>query len=197
MHQTAWWIFKTPGWAGEWLAVYDITPKSQMFDLFHPGRTLVACEWDVTNMWILLYLCQLKNTTAAPRFQAPPHTPCQSPSLPFPSLYLLISVGFSTKNHLGMAICQLRRAITQKRQPLFNICVPGSKTFLFTPLNTHYTHSFFLFSLPYLSTSHCLTSFTVTWLSGSKLNDPPPPHTSPLVSILSTIFLALQFFLLT
>lgn len=166
MHQTVWWIFKTPGWASKWLAVYDITPKSQMFDLFRPGRTLVACKWDVIAITCeCSCICaSWKTLLLPPTFQAPPHTSCQSPSLSIPSLYLLISVGFSTKNHLGMAICQLRRAITQKRQPRFNICVPGSKTFLFTPLNTHYT-LFFLFLLPSLSTSHCLTSSTETWFS--------------------------------
>lgn len=60
--------------------------------------------------------------------------PAKVSPLLFLSLYLLISAGFGTKSHLGTATCQLRWAFTQKRQLLFNICLPGSKTFLFTPL---------------------------------------------------------------
>lgn len=56
------------------------------------------------------------------------------PPLPFPSLYHLISAGFRTKSHLGKATCKLRWAFTHKRQLLLNICLPGSKTSLFTPL---------------------------------------------------------------
>ena len=81
------------------------------------------------------------------------------PPFLFLCLYQLISAWFSTKSHLGMATCQLRWAITQTRQHLINICLPGSKTFLFTLLTPLLTSSPCL-SFPLLPISHCLISAT-------------------------------------
>lgn len=103
--------------------------------------------------------------------------PARVPPLLFPSLYLLISAGFGTKSHLGTATCQLRWAFTQKRQLLFNICLPGSKTFLFTPLTPPLAFSLCL-SFPFVSTSRSHTRAAKTSHTldrkQTKCSNPPP-----------------------
>lgn len=142
MHGIVQWICKAALYrrASEGLAVSDIISKLQVFDSCCPDRTPENCKWDVIST---------NNPDSVPaekqpphptppnatltKFLTPPRCPCQSSSSPFPSLYLLISAGFGTKSHLGLATCQLRWAFTQTRQLLFNICLPWSKTLVFTP----------------------------------------------------------------
>ena len=115
------------------------------------GRDTACCKGDVisTTLPTLLYVCQLKNTQSCYplKFLAPPRSPCQSPSPPFLFLYLLINVWFSAKKPSGHGYQPAQVGLYTKRQLLFNICLPASKAFLFTPLTPPLTFSPF-FSFP-------------------------------------------------
>lgn len=87
---------------------------------------------------------------------APPRCPCQSPTPPFPSLSICsLALGLEQRAIWVRLPASSGGVFTQKRQLLFNICLPRSKTSLFTPLNSP-PPPHFLSLPPSSSSSHSL-----------------------------------------